>query len=696
MTPGDTGSVPVHIRSRTPVARDEDQHRSTIPIPTFARRPSAINSLFPVDIPQNSMVGQQRQQISELQFDKFPTPPAFLCWKIRFKSQATICSDFPSEAMLWIKEVEMLGSSEELKSSPIRFWKEFSKFWDAGPRKLLLLWTRSSKTLTSRRRSVSRTRKPRKKIGFSEDDRLPYMIYDYYFRVTGAHDTVLDYADVFSVTLRDDNIQEFDSRWDEVLPSMSMIPSDDVLESLYISRIRVWSTQNLIRIVRHGNQSKDIDAQLSEIENGKWRSETSVANFGSQTRENRIRSRGQESKGFEWRWKRKRCMLPVERKKGQCSKGDKCSFRPEGNDRAKPTPKAAPPSDPQSSKTRGRSVSRKRNARGRSQSEKFHRPLCKKYLLKCTCTKLPCEYWDVKFYKPILPNVNSIKIDRDVSLAQSAHSRTGRLKNKQTKRRKRVMTKVQLLFRKSVRQLSCVPRDTEPPDFKEGHKKCWNQLDEYDSRGLHCVKQTSEKINVRRLVKYKSEFLISEDPTQKKLRTDLQKDCKTRAMCLRRCVGTCQTKILSSKGKTKLHSIRLLRSGFCRPHQQWTPRKKVCGRFRSKQAHGGKHSTTMQIGIIPRFWFCRWPGRFKINIGWNLMHFRKSNIYANKLDVQETDINFSQSDRDWDNFSWCGMDCIPALYLWNLVKEVFHEKETWKHKQSEEQSTLRHGWTSVM
>ena len=32
------------------------------------------------------------------------------------------------------------------------------------------------------------------------------MIYDY-FRVTGAHDTLLDYADLFSVTLRDDNIQ---------------------------------------------------------------------------------------------------------------------------------------------------------------------------------------------------------------------------------------------------------------------------------------------------------------------------------------------------------------------------------------------------------------------------------------------------------------------------------------------------------
>ena len=55
------------------------------------------------------------------------------------------------------------------------------------------------------------------------------MIHDY-FRGTGAHDTVLDYADLFSVSLHDDNIQEFDTRWDEILSSMTKIPSDDIFE----------------------------------------------------------------------------------------------------------------------------------------------------------------------------------------------------------------------------------------------------------------------------------------------------------------------------------------------------------------------------------------------------------------------------------------------------------------------------------
>ena len=101
---------------------------NTMPMPTFARRSSTMSSSIPVEIPQNSMVGQQRQQISELQFDKFLIPQSFSCWKIRFKNQVTTCSDFPSEAMLWIKDVEMVDSLDEFKSSRQVAGKNFLNF----------------------------------------------------------------------------------------------------------------------------------------------------------------------------------------------------------------------------------------------------------------------------------------------------------------------------------------------------------------------------------------------------------------------------------------------------------------------------------------------------------------------------------------------------------------------------------------
>ena len=43
----------------------------------------------------------------------------------------------------------------------------------------------------------------------------------------------MDRADLFSLTLRNEHFQDFDTRWDEILLSMTKIPSDDVLESLY-------------------------------------------------------------------------------------------------------------------------------------------------------------------------------------------------------------------------------------------------------------------------------------------------------------------------------------------------------------------------------------------------------------------------------------------------------------------------------
>ena len=60
---------------------------------------------------------KQRLQISDLHFDKFPTPATFACWKLRFKTEVCTCSQFPTEAMQWIKEVELVDSVDELRSS---------------------------------------------------------------------------------------------------------------------------------------------------------------------------------------------------------------------------------------------------------------------------------------------------------------------------------------------------------------------------------------------------------------------------------------------------------------------------------------------------------------------------------------------------------------------------------------------------
>ena len=80
--------------------------------------------------------------------------------------------------------------------------------------------------------------KAHKEDRFLRGRQIAHLIYEY-FRVTGANDSVENYADLFTVVLRNGDTQEFDSKWDEILSSMTQIPSDDILESLYKLRIRV-------------------------------------------------------------------------------------------------------------------------------------------------------------------------------------------------------------------------------------------------------------------------------------------------------------------------------------------------------------------------------------------------------------------------------------------------------------------------
>ena len=48
-------------------------------------------------------------------FDKVTTPATFACWKTRFENEVCTCSQFPTEALLWIKEVEMVDSVDDFK-----------------------------------------------------------------------------------------------------------------------------------------------------------------------------------------------------------------------------------------------------------------------------------------------------------------------------------------------------------------------------------------------------------------------------------------------------------------------------------------------------------------------------------------------------------------------------------------------------
>ena len=195
------------------------------------------------------------------------------------------------------------------------------------------------------------------------------MIYDY-FRVTGAHDTVLDYTDLFTIAHRKDNVHEFDTWWDEILLSMTKIPTDDVLESLYKLRIRasdqLQTGLELYDLELHQKISKPDYQKLNTMVKRKRETEI-IKLFEARTERietsavvtNRRSQRGVERVPGEcWQWKAE----------GQCSKSDNGRFRLDENKRAKPTPMSTPASEPPTEKYGKKNNSRGRSPGGRSPS----------------------------------------------------------------------------------------------------------------------------------------------------------------------------------------------------------------------------------------------------------------------------------------------------------------------------------------
>ena len=175
--------------------------------------------------------------------------------------------------------------------------------------------------------------KAQKEDRFLRGRQIAYLIYEY-FRLTGANKSVENYADLFTIVLWSDDIQEFNSKWDEIPLSMTQIPSDEILESLYKFRIRecekLKTVLELHNVEIHQKKAgldchrlktmvkRSIEQNLRtknfEAKNGNYERNAVVKNQGT-------KQRGQRSPGDCWQWKAN----------GQCWKGDNCSFRHDMN-----------------------------------------------------------------------------------------------------------------------------------------------------------------------------------------------------------------------------------------------------------------------------------------------------------------------------------------------------------------------------
>ena len=139
--------------------------------------------------------------------------------------------------MQWIKEVELADSVDDSRSSSsIRSipMPDFEVL-DARIARIASALNKIIHNSQFKRRISLEEQKSQKEDRFLRGRQIAYLISDH-FQVTGIQNSVENY--LFTIVLRNDDIQEFDSKWDGILLCMTKIPHDDILEGLYKLGIR--------------------------------------------------------------------------------------------------------------------------------------------------------------------------------------------------------------------------------------------------------------------------------------------------------------------------------------------------------------------------------------------------------------------------------------------------------------------------
>ena len=298
--PNVTEDTLVLTNTGRPVTRGERQIPNTVLTPRFQTGPSAGNSFDPKDgrFSKDYGADQQRLQIWDLHFDKFATKTTFACWKIRFKTEVCTCSQFPSEAMLWIKEVVMVESVDDLESSR-------SIRGTHGPNFELL----DARIASALNKIIQNTRfkkkvsleemKAQKEDRFLRGRQIAYLIFQY-FQVTGAkwfcrelcgpiHSSSSKwwYSGIRFKVGRNSTVDDEHPTWWHLG------------RIVQIKNTRVWETEDRIGIVQYGDSEKFWTWLLQIEDNGKkkYRAEFANEEFWGQKRKLWNKRRGQESKG---------------------------------------------------------------------------------------------------------------------------------------------------------------------------------------------------------------------------------------------------------------------------------------------------------------------------------------------------------------------------------------------------------------
>ena len=376
----------------------------------------------------------------------------------------------------------------------------------------------------------------------------------------------------------------------------------------------VWETQDRIGIVQYGDSSEEIAGpdyhrlktmvkrsieqnlrmKNFEARNGHFETSVVVKNQG-------VKQREQRSLGDCWHWKAN----------GQCSKGDNCSFQHDKDKRAKSTqPNPSPRSSTQQNE---RKASRTRSPRGRSPSGKMVRLPCKDYL-KGTC--IHSTLWKMAPSRMLGLQVRKSGY-RFGEKCSYAHRQVDEQQPSKRSKKNGDKSAVAMLKKHELSDRTRIWVSLRGPmTWRVMPRNVWNDIVSWQTERLnnstkyqlHALTTiTSKKKNWNPRENFQKYVLklfwnaytwhVLDDPIFYGQWTNLHDHYEMD-----------QSLWQTNFSFDLLHSLH-----------KWIQTILSCG----------KHCKTVQIGTVSRLRLCRRSWGFKIDIRWNIVHFRKPHVCSN-------------------------------------------------------------------
>ena len=174
--------------------------------------------------------------ISEMHLGKFMDPLELQSWKVNTKTEVCAKSAFPPITMHWIKEVEMAKSMDDLFTSRSITGRNDIPDFDMLDAMIASVLKKLLTRVHFRKRISVEEQRAQKDDRFLRGRQIAHMIYEH-FRATGAYEAVQGPSDLFNMRSQNDDVQDFDTRWDQALLACEM-RTEMVLEGLYKSKLQ--------------------------------------------------------------------------------------------------------------------------------------------------------------------------------------------------------------------------------------------------------------------------------------------------------------------------------------------------------------------------------------------------------------------------------------------------------------------------